>query len=89
MQAHPNFLLRSIGDMYFILPDSQTVFLSAGQMLTTNETGAYLWDCLQEDCSLDSLTEKLQAYYEIDRQTATEDVRFFLDALKKIHALLF
>lgn len=88
MQANNNFTLRNIGDIYFILPTKGTTFVSADQMLTTNETGAFLWNCLHTNTTLDELTEKLQNCYNIDAETAQEDIKIFLSALKKIHAII-
>lgn len=88
MQANTDFILRNIGDIYFIFPTKTATFLSADQMLTTNETGAFLWNCLHKSTTLDELTEKLQNCYNIDAKTAHEDIKIFLTALKKIHAII-
>ena len=87
MQANATFTLRNIGDIYFIVPADRTTFLSAGQMLTTNETGAYLWNCLQKDITLEELASNLQNYYQIDYEMAYEDTKSFLTTLQKIHAI--
>ncbi|HBI62682.1 MAG TPA: hypothetical protein DDY31_16005 [Lachnospiraceae bacterium] len=87
MKANDNFILRNIGDIYFILPADRTTFLSAEQMLTINETGAYLWNCLQKDRTLEDLASDLQKYYQIDCETAYEDTKNFLATLQKLHAI--
>lgn len=87
MQAKTSFLLRNIGDIYFIVPDSRTDFLSAAQMLTTNETGAFLWNELSQPVTPDDLVHSLTTRYEVDKDTANTDVHQFLNGLKKIGAL--
>jgi len=87
MQANDTFTLRNIGDIYFIIPADRTAFLSTDRMLTINESGAYLWNCLQKNVTLEELASDLQNYYQIDYEPAYEDTRGFLASLQKIHAV--
>ncbi|RKI43527.1 PqqD family protein [bacterium D16-51] len=87
MQQNENFTLRNIGDIYFIIPTAQTTFLSVGQMLTVNETGAYLWNCLKKKQTLEELASSLQSYYNIDYTMAFEDTKQFVEELQKINAV--
>ncbi len=87
MQANDSFTLRNIGDIYFILPADWTAFFSTDQILTINETGAYLWKCLQKNVTLEELASALQNYYQIDYEMAYEDTKGFLASLQKIHAI--
>lgn len=87
MQANDSFTLRNIGDIYFILPADWTAFFSTDQMLTINETGAYLWNCLQKNVTLEELASALQNYYQIDYEMAYEDTKGFLASLQRIHAI--
>ena len=87
MQQNENFTLRNIGDIYFIVPAAQTTFLSAGQMLTVNETGAYLWNCLKKSQTIEELASILQSYYNIDYTMAFEDTKHFVEELQKINAV--
>ena len=87
MQQNDNFTLRNIGDIYFIVPTAQTTFLSVGQMLTVNETGAYLWNCLEKSQTLEELASSLQNYYNIDYTMAFEDTKQFVEELQKINAV--
>lgn len=88
MRANPDFILKNIGDIYFIMAKEPEDFPSPGNMLTTNETGAYLWNQLQTDSSMEELTEALCLLYGIDTATASEDISAFLQQLKKTGALL-
>jgi len=56
-------------------------------MITLNESGAFLWNMLLEDCTEYELIEGMLKEYDIDMKTATEDIREFLDNLRKIGAL--
>lgn len=87
MQADKRFTLRNIGDIFFILPSNPADFPATDCMLTTNRTGAVLWDLLQQQTSLESLTAFFQNTYHIDEQTAAEDITCFLEELRKINAI--
>lgn len=87
MRANPDFILKNIGDIYFIITKTPVDFPAPGNMLTTNETGAYLWNQLQTDSSMEELTEALCMLYQIDASTASEDISAFLQQLQKIGAL--
>lgn len=87
MRANPNFTMRNIGDIYFILPVTLDDFPVPGNMLTTNETGAYIWNQLQTDTTLEELTEALCVLYQIDAATASEDSNAFLQQLTMLGAL--
>lgn len=87
MQAKKEFTLHHIGDIYFILPDSPDDFPTNDFMLTTNETGAILWQQLQQQTTMENLTAYFQSVYEIDKAAATEDINYFLQGLQKIGAL--
>lgn len=87
MQHKKNYSMGTIGDLYFIHNAHPIDFPSANEILTTNETGAFLWETLDSDISLDELTEIFAKYYEIDRKTAKQDIMVFLNSLKKISAI--
>lgn len=87
MRANHNFTLKNIGDTYFILPVTLKDFPSPGNMITTNGTGAYLWNQLQTDTTPEELTEALCVLYQIDAATASKDIHDFLQQLEKLGAL--
>lgn len=87
MQANSNFILRNIGDLYFIFPKSWEDFPVSKNIITTNETGAYLWNQLQTDTTQEALAEALSILYHIDAKTASDDIRTFLSQLQTLGAL--
>ena len=50
-------------------------------MITVNEIGAFLWNLLQEDVTKEDLVAKVLDEYEVDEETAREDIQEFLDTL--------
>ena len=59
----------------------QTVDFQA--MITLNDTGAFLWQVLQEGCTEEELTEKLIERYEVKEEKARMDVERFLGVLEQ------
>lgn len=80
MKACPDFLLKEIAGDYMLIPVGKQ-YVDFAAMITLNETGAFLWKCLQEDCSQQQLVSALCGEYEIDEATAQSDVSAFVEML--------
>ncbi len=87
MKGNPAFSLRSIGDVYLLVPLKDEIFQKE-KIIPTNEVGALLWKTLQEECTEETLCHAVSEEYEITRETALADIRQFLKTLKKAGALL-
>ena len=86
MKIKENFLLRQVADTWVVMPIGQEM-LDFNGMLTLNETGAVLWQKLQEDADLEALVKALTSEYDVDAERARIDVREFLDKLAKAGCL--
>lgn len=80
MKVDKEFVLREIAGDYVIIPIGRTV-LSFNGLITVNEIGAFLWNLLQEDVTREDLVAKVLDEYEVDEETAREDIQEFLDTL--------
>lgn len=80
MKIDKEFVLREIAGDYVIIPTGKTV-LSFNGLLSVNEIGAFLWDLLQQEVTVDDLVEAVLKEYEIDEITARTDIQEFLDKL--------
>ena len=87
MKRSVDFLLRDVAGTLVIVPVNQAVLTFPG-MLTINATGAYIWELLETEQTVQSLTDALVARYEVDSQTAKADVEAFLGKLKPTGALI-
>ena len=47
-------------------------------VVALSESGALLWERLQDDATIDDLVEVLLAEYEVERDQAEKDVRAFV-----------
>lgn len=61
--------------------------LEISAIVTTNEVGAFLWECLSQEISYEELVQKLMDEYEVEPETAAKDTQRFLDELRA-HGLL-
>ncbi|MCX7714372.1 MAG: PqqD family protein [Clostridia bacterium] len=87
MRIREGFVLRQIGDSYVALATgSELVDFDA--MISINETGAFLWNNLLEDTTFDELIQKLCGEYDVDKQTASRDVKEFIQSLESAGLLI-
>ena len=86
MKIKNGFVLRSVGGHSIVVPvGAQTIDLNC--MITLNDTGAFLWQRLQQDCTAQELTEALLAEYEIETAVAEADVAGFIEKLEQAELL--
>lgn len=80
MKVLKEFVLREIAGDYVIIPTGKTVLTFNG-LITVNEVGADLWKMLQSDVTFDDLLHGILETYDVDEETAREDIQEFLDTL--------
>jgi len=86
MKIEKEFILREIAGDYILVPVGKAASEFNG-MININETGAFLFQQLQEDVSVEQLVEVLCQEYEVDQKQALEDVESFIAHLKKYHII--
>ncbi|MDF2556182.1 MAG: hypothetical protein K0R71_10 [Bacillales bacterium] len=80
MRIKEGFLLKEIAGSYLVVP-SGADDVGFTKMITTNETGAYLWNLIQEDQTVTSLIEKLCDSYNVSQNEAFAEVLDFIKVL--------
>lgn len=82
MKIKSGFMTRKIGD--------KIVGIAVGErskefngMINLNETGQFIWKCLENNTTINEVVEKVVKEYEIDNDTANKAVNSFIDELKK------
>lgn len=86
MKIREGFMLRQVADNYVIVPVGKATYEFNG-MIKINETGAFIWECLKEDLSLEVLVDLLVKEYDVTREVATNDLSFFINELEKAHLI--
>lgn len=87
MKIKKGFLLKEIAGSYVVVPVGEDL-VDFSLMITINETGAFLWNCLAEDKTEQQLVDLLKSEYEgaTDKQLAS-DVAEFVAILKENNIL--
>ena len=81
MKVKSNLVLRQIVDTWMVIPvatEEPTEFL-----LKLNNSGAKLWNLLQEDRDIDDLANALVEEYNISFEVAKQDAQEFVDILSQ------
>ena len=81
MKLKDGFLLRKIAGQTVVLPSSGDLDLN--MMITMNETGAFLWEKLQQETDAAALVAALLEEYDVDEARATAAVEAFVKKLEK------
>lgn len=83
MKIKEGFILKEIAGSFVVVPVGDDL-VDFTLMITTNETGAFLWNCLSDDRSEQELVDMLKAEYEgADDAQLAADVAEFVSLLKE------
>ena len=85
MKMKDGFLLRQVAGQTVVLPIGGDMDLNL--MITLNDTGAFLWEKLQEETDEAALVAALLAEYDVDEATAKQAVADFVEKLN-VHGFL-
>lgn len=86
MKIKDGFAKRKIADSNIVVPVGAATNSFNG-MITLNDSGSFFWDCLTCDTSVDDIVKKVLEEYEIDAQTAKNDVEAFVKMLRENNLL--
>lgn len=81
MKMKDGFLLRQVAGQTVVLPVGGDLDLN--MMITLNDTGAFLWEKLQEEIDEAGLVAALLGEYDVDEETALKCVRAFVAKLSE------
>ena len=79
MKIKDGFVLRQVAGQTVVLPADSALDLN--MMITLNETGAFLWERLQNDTDEAALVAALLEEYDVDEETAKQSVQAFVKKL--------
>lgn len=87
MKRNPDFLLREVADSLVVVPVGDATAGFPG-MITLNATGAFLWELLEQEQTLESLVAAMMERYEVEEAVAKADARAFVERLLPTGAIL-
>lgn len=82
MKIKEGYMLREAAGETVVVPFGEEALNFQG-IISLNETGAFLWKQLEQGCEQDTLVQALLDEYEIDADTAGNDVKSFVEKVKK------
>ncbi len=87
MKIAEGYLLRQIADTYVVVPLASPM-VDFKSIISLNESGAFLWEKLQQESDRETLLKAMLAEYDIDEATAGADLDAFLTTLKEANLLV-
>ena len=89
MKRNDLYMLAKLHNAMYLVPTGQAV-VDRKKAIKINETGAFLWKCLEEDITLDELHGKALAYYGFSHEEAADfytDIDEFVGRLISVGAV--
>lgn len=78
----PSIVTRKTGNEYVLVPVTNNI-ADMNSVYTLNETGAFIWEQIDGKRSVEEIISALTEEYDIDRESAEEDVFSFIENLNK------
>lgn len=82
MKVRSGFMLREIAGQAVVVPLGERVVEFNG-IITLSESGAFIWRKLENEVSEKELVEYLINEYDIDIETARNDMEDFLNSMRQ------
>ena len=86
MKLKEGFMLRQVAGQYMAVPLAERSTELHG-MLTMNETGAFLWEQLSQEQTVDSLVAALADNYDVTVEVARQAAQDFIAQLEREQVL--
>lgn len=81
MKVKSGFIVRKLADNFVVVPvNKQNDFKG---MIQLNQTGAFIWQQLEDDKSEEEVLALLLEKYEITEEKAKQDIALFIEKLRK------
>jgi methyltransferase-like protein len=77
-----SIVTRKTGNEYVLVPITNNI-ADMNSVYTLNETGAYIWDQIDGEKSVEEIITALTEEYDIDYQNAEADVFSFINTMSK------
>lgn len=81
MKVKDGFIVKKVVDDYVVVPVGDN-FVDFSSIINLNETGAFLWKCLENDVTEDALADMLAKEYEVSVSEVKDDTLAFVESLK-------
>ncbi|MBQ1308892.1 MAG: PqqD family protein [Ruminococcus sp.] len=86
MKIKKDFILRKVADSYVVVPVGKLT-LDFNGIINLNETGAFLFELLQEGAEKEDLLRKMLEEYDVTPEKAAADIDVFLKKAEEADVL--
>lgn len=86
MKIKENFILRKVADSYIVVPVG-SMTLNFNGIINLNETGAFLFEKLQQGAGREDLINALLEEYDVAPDRAENDVDIFIQKVRDADVL--
>lgn len=87
MRLKEGFITHTIQDTQMMVAAGEAAKSFHG-LIRSNETAAFIVNCLKKDTTEDAIVDSLMSEYDVSREIAEQDVRDILDKLRSIEAIV-
>ena len=77
MKAKADFVVRNVLDEYVLMPTNDNIGKFDGTVVL-NEVSAFIWNQLQTETTEDAVLEAILGEFDVDRETASGDLKILL-----------
>lgn len=78
-----SFVTREVGNELVLVPLTGNV-AQMNELFTMNETGKFIWENISDKITIDELSEKMVAVFDISPEIAKRDVSDFLEKMSEV-----
>ena len=86
MKRNNDFLLKNVAGKQVLVPVGRAAAAFPG-MVSVNSSGAYIWELLENDMTMEQLVAAMVQRYEVAEEAAQKDAGIFIDRLRTVKAV--
>lgn len=83
MKKINEFILRNMVDEFVLIPVGKTTEKFNG-LMTLTETGAFIYEHIEEAESFEALIEMITSEYEVEKEEAMQDAFLFINQMLRL-----
>ena len=84
MKVRDNFIFRTIAQEQLLIPTGEAA-LSVKGLIALSESGGFLYQKLQNECTREDLISALTQEYDVSASVAGEDIAAFRDQMRQLN----
>ena len=87
MRRNPEFVLCNVASTHVLMPAGSAA-VNLNGMVTLNDTGVAIWNKLERETAFEELLALILDAYDVNEETARDDLQRFLKTLKSINGII-